>query len=82
MFNNQCKLGLSNIPGPTKKIVFWEDMTVESIIPACTSARALPYIPLVSYNGEFRFCMTIDESIDVEPKKFIHCIESIIENLS
>ena len=33
MFNNQCDLGLSNIPGPTKKIVFGEDMTVESIIP-------------------------------------------------
>ena len=32
MFNNQCDLGLSNIPGPTKKIVFGEDMTVESII--------------------------------------------------
>ena len=82
MFNNQCDLGLSNIPGPTKKIVFDEDMTVESIIPVCTSARALPYIPLMSYNGEFRFCLTIDESIDVDPRKFIQCIENIIENLN
>lgn len=84
MFNNQCDLGLSNIPGPSKKLEFTykeHHMVCETIIPICTSARALPYIPLMSYNGEFRFCLTIDESIKVDEKEFISIVEKMIESV-
>lgn len=63
-------LSFTNVPGPTKELIYGNSICDKTFsIPF--AGKGIPFMPLVSYNGKFRFSIGMDEASLVKPQLFL-----------
>jgi hypothetical protein len=64
----------SNLPGPTKQLVF-SGCKVRSMFPLPSTGRLKTFIPIVSYNGKYVIVISINEAVDVDKNRLMELID-------
>lgn len=71
---------LSNVPGPTTPLIYAGSKVID-MLPIISTGRAKVFLPIYSYNKQFRFFVNYDESVGIDPNELINTIDEILNDL-
>jgi hypothetical protein len=77
---NNIDMTVSNVPGPASPL-FFGGCKMSGVTPVVTTQRLNCFVPIVSYNKQFKICMCVDEASKIDKEKFIKLIEDEIKNI-
>jgi hypothetical protein len=79
-FTDNIDMTVSNMPGPSVPL-FYSGYKCKGITPMTTTSRLRAFVPVYSYNKQFRFLMSVDKDSKIDNKEFLKIVDEEIENL-
>jgi diacylglycerol O-acyltransferase / wax synthase len=77
-FLNNVDLIVSNVPGPTEPL-YYAGCKLKMIAPIISTRNARSFLPIISYNKQFRFILSVDVESKIDDGMFIDFIEKEID---
>jgi hypothetical protein len=77
---NTVDLLLSNVPGPVKPLIM-SGCKMEFVAPFASNSRSKAFVPILSYNNQFRFIFTVDEISGLDHENFVKIVEAELDSL-
>lgn len=78
-FLNNVDLIVSNVPGPTEPL-YYAGCKLKMIAPIISTRNARAFLPIISYNKQFRFIMSVDVESKIDDNMFMNFIEKEIDS--
>ncbi len=80
IFTSKVDMVVSNVPGPTQTL-YYNGSKLIDMIPMISTARVKTFLPIYSYDGGFRFLISVDKTCVVNNSKFIGEMEKDLDLL-